>query len=84
MDILEFVTEQAYIMIPALWVMGYVIKNTKLIKDKFIPLSLLVVSVAFSPILLGGYTAENIVQAVLVAGGAVFADQLIKQSGKDE
>ena len=84
MDLLELIIQEAYIMVPVLWVIGYIIKNTEWIKDKYIPLTLLVISIGFSPLLLGGYTPENIVQAVLVAGGAVLSNELHRQSKKEE
>ena len=40
------------------------------------------ISIGFTPLLLGSYTADNIVQAVLVAGVTVFGNELIKQSSK--
>lgn len=83
-EILEFITQEAYIMIPVLWVLGFIIKNTELIKDKYIPLILLAVSLLLSPWMLGGYNAQNVIQAILVAGGAVLSDQLYKQYKKEE
>ena len=83
-EILEFITQEAYIMIPVLWVLGFIIKNTELIKDKYIPLILLAVSLLLSPWMLGGYNAQNVIQAILVAGGAVLADNLYRQSKKEE
>lgn len=83
-EILEFVIQEAYIMIPALWVAGFVIKNTELIKDKYIPFILLVASLLLSPWMLGGYSPQNVIQAILVAGGAVLADNLYRQSKKEE
>ena len=83
-EILEFVIQEAYIMIPALWVVGFVIKNTELIKDKYIPVILLAVSLLLSPWMLGGYSPQNVIQAILVAGGAVLADNLYRQSKKEE
>ena len=83
-EILEFVIQEAYIMIPALWVVGFVIKNTELIKDKCIPVILLAVSLLLSPWMLGGYSPQNVIQAILVAGGAVLADNLYRQSKKEE
>ena len=83
-EILEFVIQEAYIMIPALWVVGFVIKNTELIKDKYIPFILLAASLLLSPWVLGGYSPRNVIQAILVAGGAVLADNLYRQSKKAE
>ena len=84
MDLLELIIQEAYIMVPVLWIIGYIIKNTEWIKDKYIPLTLLGISIGFSPLLLGGYTPENIVQAVLVAGGAGLSNELYRQSKKEE
>lgn len=84
MDILSFIVEEGLVMIPALFVVGAFIKGTEAIASKWIPLILLGVSIALTPLVLGGYGAENIVQAILVAGGAVYTDQLIKQTQKGE
>ena len=83
-ELLEFVTQEAYIMVPTLWVVGFIVKRTEQIKDKYIPIILLVVSLLLSPWMLGGHSPENIVQAILVAGGAVLADNLYRQSKKEE
>lgn len=82
MDILNYVVEEGLIMIPVLFIIGEIIKGTELLSNKWIPLVLLVISVAFTPLVLGTYTADNIVQAVLVAGVTVFGNELIKQSSK--
>ena len=80
MDILEYVVQEGLVMIPVLFILGEIVKNTELLDNKWIPLTLLVISIAFTPFLLGTFNADNIVQAVLVAGVTVFADQLYKQT----
>lgn len=65
-----------------LYILGFVIKDTPKIPSWLIPYILLVVSGVISPLILGGYNAENIVQAIIAAGLAVYGDQLIKQ-GKE-
>ena len=82
MDIINFIIEEGLIMIPALYIIGEIIKFTGVLNNKWIPLTLLIFSVLFTPLLLGGFTPDNIVQAVLVTGVTVLGDQLIKQSGK--
>ena len=82
MDIINFIIEEGLIMIPVLYIIGEIIKFTGVLNNKWIPLTLLVVSFLFTPLLLGGFTPYNIVQAVLVTGVTVLGDQLIKQSGK--
>lgn len=83
MDITHFLIEQALIMVPALWVIGEIVKYTNAIDNKYIPLILLMFSLFLTPMLLGGYTPDNIVQAILVAGASVFSDQLLKQLNKE-
>ena len=82
MEIINFIIDEGLIMIPVLYIIGEIIKFTGVLNNKWIPLTLLVFSLLFTPLLLGGFTPDNIVQAVLVTGVTVLGDQLIKQSGK--
>ena len=84
MDILNYVVQEGLVMIPVLFIIGEIIKSTELLSNKWIPLSLLIVSIGFTPLLLGAYTADNVVQAVLVAGVTVFGNELIKQTSKGD
>ena len=80
MDILEYVVQEGLVMIPVLFILAEVIKHTELLDNKWIPLTLLIISIAFTPFLLGTFNADNIVQAVLVAGVTVFGNELYKQT----
>ena len=82
MDIISYIIEEGLIMIPVLYIIGEIIKFTGVLNNKWIPLTLLVFSLLFTPLLLGGFTPDNIVQAILVTGVTVLGDQLIKQAGK--
>ena len=84
MDILNYVVEEGLIMIPVLYIIGEIITGTEFLSNKWIPLVLLVISIGFTPLLLGTYDAANIVQAVLVAGATVFSNELIKQSSRED
>lgn len=84
MDILNYVVQEGLVMIPVLFIIGEIVKGTELLSNKWIPLAVLVISVAFTPLVLGTYTADNIVQAVLVAGVTVFGNELIKQSSEGD
>lgn len=84
MDILNYVVQEGLVMIPVLFIIGEIVKSTELLSNKWIPLVILVISIGFTPLVLGAYTAENIVQAVLVAGVTVFGNELIKQSSKGD
>ena len=85
MDILNYVLEEGLIVIPALYILAEIIKGTGIVKNKWIPAILLVISLVLTPLIVtGGYTADNIIQAILVAGATVFGNELITQSRKDE
>ena len=81
MDFVEYVIEQALVLIPALYVLGMIIKHTQFIKDKYIPVILLAVGIVGAIALLG-VTVEAVIQGILVTGVAVFTNQLIKQASK--
>lgn len=82
-NILQFVVEDGLIMIPALFVIAEIIKRMDLVSNKYIPAIMLVVSLVITPlILLGGYNADNVVQAILIAGATVFTNEFIEK-GKE-
>ena len=80
MDMMNYIIEEGIIMIPALYIIGAIIKHTDIMANKWIPLTLLIISLILTPLVIGGYTPDNIIQSILVAGVTVFGDQLIKQS----
>lgn len=90
----EFVKPELLVLIPVLYLIGTGFKKTTLIKDKFIPVILGLVSVlltglwvfATTPvsgareIIMAIFTA--LTQGVLLAGAAVYANQVYKQLKK--
>lgn len=79
----EYITEQAMILVPVLWVVGMIVKRVKQVKDKYIPVILLILGVVLANLYLG-YSVEASLQGVLAVGLAIFAHQLKKQSQKTE
>lgn len=82
MNFLNYIVEEGLVMILALYIIGEIIKGTGFIENKWIPLSLTVLSIVFTPLFLGAYTPDNIVQAVLITGATVYGNELIKQTQK--
>lgn len=78
MDIIKFVTEQALILIPVLYIIGMLLKNTPKIKDWLIPYILLALGIV-GAVSLMGFTVQAIIQGILVSGATVLGNQLIKQ-----
>ncbi len=83
MDFAQYITQNALILIPVLYVLGMLIKNTEKIDDKYIPIILLIAGVA-GAVGIMGINADAVVQGVLVTGTTVYTDQVIKQSTKKE
>ena len=83
MDILSYITNNALILIPVLLIIGQIVKGIAVIPDKWIPLILLPVGIAGALALMGP-SADAAIQGVLVAGAAVYGNQIVKQWGKEE
>lgn len=79
MDFISYVVEEGLVMVPALFILGEVIKHTNVFDNRFIPAILAVISLLLTPWLLGGFTAVNVVQAILVLGAAVLTNEVIDQ-----
>jgi len=83
MEIINYITENALILIPVLLVIGAILKNTERIKDKYIPVILLPIGIILSVWVMKGFTADSVIQGILVTGAAVYGNQLIKQISKE-
>jgi multidrug transporter EmrE-like cation transporter len=82
MDLKDLIVEQELILMPVLYVLGMFIKSTK-IKDKYIPMILLIIGIVLSFFILG-FNVQAFIQGVFVTGTTVFGNQIVKQLGKEE
>ena len=82
MEITEYITQNALVLIPVLYIIGMIMKGTEKISDKYIPLILLFFGVG-GTIGIMGLNADAVIQGVLVTGSTVYANQLLKQRVKD-
>lgn len=78
--ILNYIVEDGLILIPVLYVIGYIIKHTNILSNRWIPLVLLMISILFSIFLLNDPIIDRVIQGVLIAGVTVFIDQIKKQN----
>lgn len=87
----DYIKPELLILIPVCYILGTFIKQTEKIKDKYIPALLGFFTVVLTAIyvaamegisLMGLFT--SITQGILIAGTAVYVNQLIKQGGKKE
>ncbi len=81
MDFINYITENALILIPVLYIIGMILKDTNKVKDKYIPLILLPIGICLSMALMG-FGINAIIQGILVVGVSVYTNQLIKQVNK--
>lgn len=78
MNISDYLFSEGLILIPVLIIVGKIIKQIKVIDNKFIPLILLALGVACALAMMGP-SVSSAIQGVLIAGTAVFGNQLVKQ-----
>ena len=83
MEIINYITENALILIPVLLIIGAILKNTDRIKDKYIPVILLPIGIALSVGVMRDFGVDSVIQGILVTGAAVYGNQLIKQISKE-
>ena len=92
----EYVYPELLVLIPVLLIVGKMMKTSETILDKNIPWTLGIIGIALSTLYVISNITEvtistvtsavfvSIVQGILVAGGAVYFNQLNKQANKDE
>lgn len=79
----EYIQPELLILIPVLYLVGYALKKTTIISDKFIPVILGVVGTVLA--VCYGLTAGQfnlfaaITQGILCAGASTYANQIYKQ-----
>lgn len=78
MEITKYLAVSMLPLVPFLYVIGMVLKDTEIIKDKYIPLILLPIGVLFS-LIITGLSPDGVIQGVLATGVTVYGNQVIKQ-----
>lgn len=90
----EFIKPELLVLVPVLYIIGMGFKKTYLLKDKFIPVALGIISIFLTGLYIFATTDMNgakeitmaiftaLTQGVLLAGASVYANQLYKQLQK--
>lgn len=78
-DILYYIKEEALALMPALFVIGLLLKNSPKVEDWTIPWVLLACGIAGGLFLLES-PLEGILQGILITGATVLTHQLLKQT----
>ena len=74
-----YILDNCLVLIPVLWIVGYILKNTPKMPNWLIPYVLTVLGVAGACGVVG-FGVDGVIQGVLVAGGAVLGHQLVRQA----
>jgi len=93
-QILNYIRPELLILVPVLYLAGTAFKKSELVKDKHIPVLLGILGTALALLYILSADAKEsdttmmifsaVTQGVLCAGASVYANQLVKQSGKEE
>lgn len=81
MDFQQYLIDKALILIPCLLIIGQVIKTIPKVPNWIIPFVLLILGI-IGGMFLVGFDINGVIQGILVAGTAVFGNQLWKQGAE--
>ena len=79
MEILNYVVEKAIVLIPVLYIIGMMLKQTPKVLDWLIPWVLMAFGIIGAVGIMGA-SVEAVIQGILVAGATVFTNQIVKQT----
>lgn len=79
MNLLDFLSQNYYMLVPALWVIGYALKQTPFVPDWSILWILVIISVTVGSIAYG-FSINGVINGIIAAGVAVLGHQMMKQT----
>ena len=68
------------ILIPVIYIISYILKETMIVREKFISLILLALGIILSVLMGGDSIVNNIVQGILVTGTTVLAENIVMET----
>lgn len=91
MNYQDYIKPELLVLIPVLYILGMIIKNTEKINNRYIPAILGLVGIALANLYVlategisGTSLFTAITQGILVAGAAVYANELIDHIGGEQ
>ncbi|QED47660.1 phage holin family protein [Cytobacillus dafuensis] len=79
MNLLEYLNQNYLMLVPALWVLGFALKQTPAIPNWMIIWVLLFVSITVGSLTFG-FSYEGLINGITAAGVAVLGHQMVKQA----
>ncbi|MBP2240270.1 hypothetical protein J2Z40_000823 [Cytobacillus eiseniae] len=83
MDLLSYLNQNYLMLVPALWVLGYALKQTPAIPDWTIIWIILLISIIGGSLAFG-FTVTGVINGIIAAGVAVLGHQMLKQTFMDK
>lgn len=95
-EIMSYIRPELLVLIPVLYLLGAGLKKAQAFGDKYIPLALGAAGVLLAVVWVAAASEFSgyrdaltglflaLTQGILAAGCSVYANQLVKQAGKDE
>lgn len=82
MDLLSNLDPRLGIIVIVVYILGMFLKQIKAIPDEYIPFILTAISIVLVGLFLNEWSANAIIQGVLIAASTVYGNQIFKQSVK--
>lgn len=76
------IDEKCAVLVVMLYVLGMMLKDTKKVKDNYIPIILGAVSIPIGIMFCWSNIIDGIIQGIMCAGMAVYGNQIYKQLEK--
>ncbi|WP_066288603.1 phage holin family protein [Bacillus sp. FJAT-29937] len=79
MNLIDYLNQNYIMLVPALWVLGFALKQTPAIPDWLIIWILFIVSITIGSVAFG-FSIDGLINGITAAGVAVLGHQMYKQT----
>ncbi|SMB95290.1 Phage holin family Hol44, holin superfamily V [Desulfonispora thiosulfatigenes DSM 11270] len=80
---MNYIIKEAYILIPALWIVGTFLKRTPKVQDWTIVWVVIILGITGAVGMLG-FSVNSVAQGIIIAGISVLGHQVVKQTNNRE
>ncbi|WP_200805911.1 phage holin family protein [Desulfonispora thiosulfatigenes] len=82
-EFMNYIIKEAYILIPALWIVGTFLKRTPKVQDWTIVWVVIILGITGAVGMLG-FSVNSVAQGIIIAGISVLGHQVVKQTNNRE
>lgn len=81
MQFFQMIPTEFYIIVGVLYVIGYVLRSTEVIPNKYILFILLILGIVFA-VFKGGFNIDSVMYGIILSMAPVYINQFYKQGKK--